>query len=526
MKRRHFLGAVAVLPALTACSGAPRAFPVNIVRPGMREGHALRDNAAHAPPSGEVRCAVAVLGSGVAGLTAAWRLAREGQRDVVLVNGPEPDGNAAGGTLGGIACPRGAHYLPLPGIDAMHVREILADLGILLGDPRVRQPEYDEHALVHPAAERTLAGGVWHEGLLPASTTDEQGAVKAFNVAMQAFARHTGDDGRPGFTLPLAACSRDGALRALDRLRFADWLDAHDHRHPALRRYIDYAMRDDYGAPAARISAWAGIHYFTCRRGEAHNAEAGTVLTWPGGLSTLTAGLRGRLGGTRTLTGYAAAIEEHRTGVRVTCIDTEGHSLMLQADHIICAMPLFAARRIDPALAAGLPREALPASSPWLVTNVLLHGFPHEKPGVDLAWDNVLHEGPGLGYVVATHQLTRVARPAKTVFTAYQSGWTDSAAARRWMANTNDGALLDFALGDLDVAYDPRWRERIREVEIVLRAHAMAVPEPGFLDAPARALRTSSGRVLHAHADISGLSLFEEASWWGDQAAKTLLGRY
>jgi hypothetical protein len=226
------------------------------------------------------------------------------------------------------------------------------------------------------------------------------------------------------------------------------------------------------------------------------------------------------------LTGYAAAIEEHRTGVRVTCIDTEGHSLMLQADHIICAMPLFAARRIDPALAAGLPREALPASSPWLVTNVLLHGFPHEKPGVDLAWDNVLHEGPGLGYVVATHQLTRVARPAKTVFTAYQSGWTDSAAARRWMANTNDGALLDFALGDLDVAYDPRWRERIREVEIVLRAHAMAVPEPGFLDAPARALRTSSGRVLHAHADISGLSLFEEASWWGDQAAKTLLGRY
>jgi phytoene dehydrogenase-like protein len=525
MKRRRFLGAVAALPALSACSGAGRAFPVSIVRPGMREGHALRDGAAPAAASGEMRCTVAILGSGVAGLTAAWRLAREGQRDVVLVNGPEPDGNAAGGTMGGIACPRGAHYLPLPGIDAMHVREILADVGILLGDPHARQPEYDEHALVHPAAERTLAGGIWHEGLLPASTAEEQRAVQAFNAAMQAFARHTGDDGRPGFTLPLAACSQDGSLRALDRLYFADWLDAHDHRHPSLRRYIDYAMRDDYGAPAAHVSAWAGIHYFSCRRGEARNAEAGTVLTWPGGLSVLTAGLRGQLGDTRTLTGHAAAIDEHRTGVRITCIDGDGRGLLLHAERVICAMPLFAARRIDPALAAALPRDALPASSPWLVTNLLLHGFPHEKPGADLAWDNVLHEGPGLGYVVATHQYTRVARPAHTVFTAYQSGWADSAAARRWMANADDGTLLDFALGDLDAAYDPPWRERIRGVEVVLRAHAMAVPEPGFLDAPARALRASSGRVLHAHADISGLSLFEEASWWGDQAAKTLLGR-
>lgn len=526
MKRRRFLGAVAALPALSACGIAPGAFPVNIMRPGMHEGHALRDDAAPAPPSGEVHCAVAVLGSGVAGLTAAWRLAREGQRDVVLVNGPEPDGNAAGGALAGIACPRGAHYLPLPGIDAMHVRDILADLGILLGDPRVRQPEYDEHALVHPAAERTLAGGVWHEGLLPGSTTEERRAVQAFNAAMQAFAQRTGDDGRRGFTLPLAACSHDGTLRALDRLRFADWLDTQDHRHPALRRYIDYAMRDDYGAPAARISAWAGIHYFTCRRGEARNAEAGTVLTWPGGLSVLTAGLRGRLGGTRTLTGYATALDEHRTGVRVTCVDAEGRSLLLHAERVICAMPLFAARRIDPSLAVILPREALPASSPWLVANVLLQGFPHEKPGADLAWDNVLHDGPGLGYVVATHQLTRVARPAHTVFTAYQSGWTDSASARRWMADTDDRAVLDFALGDLDVAYDARWRARIRGIEVVLRAHAMAIPEPGFLDAPARTLHTFSGRVLHAHADLSGLSLFEEASWWGDQAAKTLLGRH
>ncbi|MFX4620527.1 hypothetical protein ABTB32_19460, partial [Acinetobacter baumannii] len=90
---------------------------------------------------------------------------------------------------------------------------------------------------------------------------------------------------------------------------------------------------------------------------------------------------------------------------------------------------LHVAHRIDPELTASLPREALPPTAPWLVANVLLDGFPHERPGVDLAWDNVVHEGRGLGYVVATHQLTRVARPPATVFTAYQSGWTDAAEA-------------------------------------------------------------------------------------------------
>jgi glycine/D-amino acid oxidase-like deaminating enzyme len=523
--RRAFLLGAAATPLLHACGGGPAAPGVRVLRPGMREGHALRDAHALPAPSGELRCAVAVLGSGVAGLSAAWRLAREGMRDVLLIDGPEPDGNAAAGLLGGIACPRGAHYLPLPGTDALHVREILADLGILHGDPRAARPDYDEQALVHPAAERTLYKGVWHEGLMPRHSAASIAAGQRFNGAMAGFAARTGGDGRPAFTLPLAACSQDASLRALDRQTFSAWLDTEGHTEPSLRRYIDYAMRDDYGAAARTVSAWAGIHYFTCRRGEAANAETGAVLTWPQGLSALTGGMRARLHGVRTLDGYAAAISERRDHVSVTVVGDAGRSVTVRAGHVICAMPLSVARRIDPALAERLPAHALPATAPWLVCNALLDGFPQEKPGTDLAWDNVVHEGAGLGYVVATHQLTRVARPASTVFTTYQSGWSDAPDARRWLADAGDDALLDAALADLDAAYGPRWRARLRAAELVLRAHAMALPLPGFLDAPARALRTPAGRVLHAHADLSGLSLFEEASWWGDVAARHLLGQ-
>lgn len=524
MKRRDFIagtGALTALPWLAGCT--PAAPLVTVLRPGLREGHALREAAALPPPSGELRCGVAILGSGVAGLTAAWRLAREGRRDVLLVDGPEPDGNAAGGVLGGIACPRGAHYLPLPDPGLAHVRELLADLGVLTGGLRDDAPEYDEQTLVHPAAERTLASGTWHEGLLPASSAADATAAARFNADMAAWSARRGEDGRPAFALPLAASSGDPALRALDRQTFARWLQEAGHTHPPLRRYLDYAMRDDYGARPDAVSAWAGLHYFCCRRGRARNAEAGAVLTWPQGLSALTAGLR-RVAAVRTLSGHAVALSERRTAVEVMVQTADHRTVTLVADRVICAMPLHVARHIDPALADALPRTALPETAPWLVANLLLDGFPHERPGADLAWDNVVLGGQGLGYVVATHQLTRVARPAATVFTAYRAGWGDVTETRRWLASAGEAELLEFALADLDAAYDRRWRNRLRRAELVLRGHGMAIPGQGFLDAPARALRDRGGRVLHAHADLGGLSLFEEASWWGERAARLLLG--
>ncbi|WP_257721669.1 hypothetical protein [Herbaspirillum rubrisubalbicans] len=34
-----------------------------------------------------------------------------------------------------------------------------------------------------------------------------------------------------------------------------------------------------------------------------------------------------------------------------------------------------------------------------------------------------------------------------------------------------------------------------------------------------RRLQQARGKILYAHSDLSGLSLFEEVSWWGYQAA-------
>ncbi|MNL41479.1 hypothetical protein D3C87_1638880 [compost metagenome] len=54
----------------------------------------------------------------------------------------------------------------------------------------------------------------------------------------------------------------------------------------------------------------------------------------------------------------------------------------------------------------------------------------------------------------------------------------------------------------------------------------MASPLCGYLsNAGLAALREVDGPVLFAHADLSGYSVFEEASWWGVVAAGRILGQ-
>ena len=112
------------------------------------------------------------------------------------------------------------------------------------------------------------------------------------------------------------------------------------------------------------------------------------------------------------------------------------------------------------------------------------------------------------------------------MFTAYVAlSDMTTKAAREWLLKASPQALLDRALADLDTVYGIRLRTQIRRADLTLRGHAMAIPTPGFLSRPGIArLRESAGPIHYAHADLSGYSVFEEAAWWGDRAARRILG--
>ena len=354
INRRRFLAgaAAAGLAALPGCRRlAHLGIPLTVLRPGMEAGHALRAGAPLPTPQREIRTGVAILGSGIAGLTAAWRLAREGHDDYLLVSGPEPFGNAAGGRFdspsGPLAFPRGAHYLPLPSVESTPVRELLHALGVIEADPFGPRPRFSEAALVHAPDERLYFAGAWRDGLLPTAHVgaDEAAQHRRFLARVDSLAHTRGSDGRRAFCVPLAQSSADPAFRRLDGVSFRAWLAAEGYSSPSLHTYLDYVCRDEYGATPDQVSAWAGLHYFASRGGQAANAADGSLLTWPDGLAFLARGLEARVPAGRQLAGHALDVREDAQGVSILCASPEG-PVRIRARRAICAMPLHVAARV------------------------------------------------------------------------------------------------------------------------------------------------------------------------------------
>jgi monoamine oxidase len=483
------------------------------------------------------RVGAIVVGAGVSGLAAARALARAGIDDVHVFDLEDAaGGNSRGHAIAGMRCPLGAHYLPVPGEHAVEVIELLEALGVR----RTEQGRavYDERMLCHSPQERLHIEGFWHDGLLPpvealppAQRADTLAQYRRFGAAVD-------PAGAAGaFAMPTARSPWSAQLGALDAVTFAAWLDAQGLNAPALRWYLDYCCRDDYGAGAAQVSAWAGLHYFASRHGFHAPGDAAEerdgVLTWPEGNAWLARQLAQPLRD-RLHTGCVALrATEARDAVAVDLWNVAAQrGERWQAAHVVMAVPLFVAQRLLAAPPAALAAAAAVPHAPWLVSNLHLGEPLDERPGAPLSWDNVVYEParaePTLGYVDAMHQSTR-SLPGPTVLTAYWALGGDSpaqlAAARARLLeqpwSTWAGAVVaDLARVHADLP------GKLKQIDLMRYGHAMSVPVPGVRSSAAlRALAVPQRRVHFAHTDLSGYSVFEEAMYQGARAAAQVVRR-
>ena len=491
-------------------------------------GHRLRDGSFPAP-SETRKTGVLIVGAGISGLSAAWRLANAAVDDfLVLEMESEPGGNSRAGQSPLVAYPWGAHYLPLPGPEATLVRELLAELGVLQGDPDAAKPTYDERFLCATPQERVYRHGLWEEGLLPhlGLAAGEREQQRRFHERMEELKQARGSDGRRLFVIPMELSSRDPEWLALDRIPFSHWLNANGFTAPSLHWLANYATRDDYGMAHDQTSAWAGLHYFACRNGEAANAAADTVLTAPDGNAWLARGLARKAAGRILSDALVWRIEEGKANVAVDVLLGE-KTVRIEARQLIWAAPAFVLPRVWPAMPGELKAAALAGDyAPWLTANLHLADFPEERHGAPPAWDNVLYDSPGLGYVTATHQLIRRHLPG-TVFTWYRA-LHDVAPAegRRLLLDTPREAWAEGILAELERVH-PDIRRLTTRLDIFRNGHAMRRPVPGSLFHGQRQKLADfrSPRITLAHADLSGFSLFEEAQYRGVVAAERVLAR-
>jgi len=494
MQRRRFLSAALV--GLTAKAGS-RPVAGGFVNDAFPLGHRIRDRAALPPAQRTERVPVVIVGGGISGLSAAWRLRKKGFTDFVLLEmEAQPGGNSRWGENEITAYPWAAHYVPVPDPNVTLVRELFEELGVL------QDGKWDERQLCFSPQERLYLLGRWQEGIEPevgASGRDHE-QYRSFENTIQEL-RASGQ-----FTIPMErGAPRDSPL---DRLSMQQWMAQQKLDSRYLNWYVNYACRDDYGSLARDTSAWAGVHYFAAR-----NQDEKGPLTWPEGNGWIARRLIDRLKPWIRPSSPVFSITRDGRRLRV-----RSEAVEYSAERVIFAAPAFLASYI----VEGAPRAEGFVYSPWLTANLTLDRMPEEH-GLDPAWDNVIFDSPSLGYVVATHMSLR-SRIDRTVWTYYWALADGAPAATRQMLLDKDWSYWREAiLNDLTRAHKDI-RDCVSRVDVMRMGHAMARPVPGFLGSESRRrFVESKGPVYYANSDLSGFSIFEEAQYRGVTAADRVL---
>ena len=528
LNRRELLTMFLGAPfAFAACRlDQPRVFPEGgIVGQSFALGHILRENRTFDVPSGNWETKkVAIIGGGIAGLSAAWKLKKQHFNDFVLL---ELEKDVGGTSISGkgepVSYPWAAHYLPVPFQENTELISLLDEM--LLTDGRDAQGEVvvKEQFLCREPEERLYYKGRWYEGLYLAVGADEEDKRQfaEFQRRIDEWVSWRDAGGRRAFVVPLEGCSDDPSVTSLDRISFADWLRQNGFTSERLYWYCDYATRDDYGLKADQASAWVGLFYF-CSRVRKSGVESQPFITVPEGNGQFVHHFAESAKDHIRRSQMAVSITPTDKGVDVICLD--GNDLRgIHCEKVIYASPMFSA----PYLIRGFRDDAPFAAgefqhNAWFVANLFLKDRPKPRFAKDfpLSWDNVLYESPSLGYVTATHQKGIDYGP--TVLTYYYPMCHETD-GRTKLFDYDWKQLADVCLTDLSRAHSDIY-ELTTRIDIMRWGHAMISPRPNFIWSGIREKAVKPYRNIHfAHTDLSGVALFEEAFYHGLRAAKAVL---
>lgn len=513
---RTSLLALAAIPFIQSCTKSIEKLIFKITGTNHILGHRLRTSD-FPKPSEIIQENIVIVGGGISGLSAARYLSKNGISDFKLIElEDEVGGNSLASENTYSKYPLGAHYLPMPNLENKELISFLNEENIITHFEN-ENPVFNEAYLCFDPHERLFIKNYWQEGIIPKYSLSESDllAFEKFDQLISELKTAKGNDDLFAFDIPMSKVSQDGNFTKLDKITLKDWLLENKLNNEHLNIYLNYCCKDDYGIGIDKVSAWAGLHYFCSRKNNNHN-----VLTWPEGNHFLVKKLSKYSNEKQLNNELVYKIEEKENKVHLSVFDSKNNtSKTIIANKAIVATPQFVTKYlIDERKEFASNFEY----APWLTATVVVKKIPLSE-GAPLSWDNVIHNGFGLGYIYNQHQHLHQYKPP-FVLTYYAAlSENDLLTERRNLFSKSDDYWKNIILSDLEKAHYGITDE-IESIEIHKKGHGMISPFPNFIFSEKLKQASENTKNLYfAHSDLSGISIFEEAFHQGINAAKKLI---
>jgi hypothetical protein len=493
-------------------------------------GHQLREAMKMKPARSET-IPVIIVGGGMTGLLTGYYLKKNGFTDFKIMELTEnAGGNSSYGENEISKYPWGAHYIPLPNKENKILIEFLKDMGLASID-KSGKIEFKDENLCQDPQERLFIKGEWQESILPAKniSAEDQEQLNRFHEIVHEYKYKKGYDNKYVFSIPVMDSSLDPEFLKLDEISFADFLKEKGLESEAVRWYLNYCTLDDYGMGIDTVSAWGGLHYF-CSRRPLGSYDDHKILTWPEGNGWVLRKLEDYLKDHIVTNSAVMEIEpgDGPDNRPITCSVynfTSKELVQYASNNLVFSAPQF--------LSPYLFKENLdlPDVNPddyysWLVANVTVH-LDH-KQFEALHWDNVKYKSASLGYVHARHQELRGQTDGRTVLTLYWPLYDKNFSATEVRKKIKGLGWKQWSqrVADEFEAMHPGISTSIKNIDIKIYGHAMIGPRVGRMKKVFRPLLEPpkiGQSIFFAHTDNSGMSLFEEAHYWGHRVARDVI---
>ncbi|MGH1339856.1 MAG: FAD-dependent oxidoreductase [Aureispira sp.] len=505
MNRRDFLkyGALTLSPiVLKVAHDASQATPTSSfeieILSDAAVGHILRESQQY-PKGVTKQTDYLIVGGGIAGLSAAYELR---DQDFLLCELSERlGGSSSANTHRDQYFAQGAHYdLAYPAYYGKDLLKVLFDLDIIDYNRTLETWQFVDRQYLIPAAQESITfdAGVFRKDVLPEG--ESRAELKALLLPFV---------GKMLMPTPEIAAE----FHYLNNITFAAYLAENNITDPALLKAIDYAMRDDWGAPSTVVSALAGVHYYTCRPYFEQEPE---LLSPPQGNAYFAQRFISRMPQERLLTQQLVQkIVKNEEGFEVTIVNVKAkEQWTVQTKKIVYAAHKHALKFIYPTAYTLFQENKY---SPWVTINVVLKTPPPTKK---MYWQNEYLSGATsfMGFVDSAAQFQP--RTTRRTLTAYYC-LTPEERNTLLAISEQAPALVEQTIGYLEEVLKEALRPQIEKVYIKVMGHAMPIPTPHFLlkDPNINALETG---IAYAGVDVGRLPLFFEAADSGLQAARAL----